>query len=297
MSTKRSLSLLFLAGFIGVLAGCSQEEEKPRSAKETAGLVEANETYRFYFGPPPAVQEGTAFALVGYAPDPDHPGKISPFPLFMYGREGQMEAVAEQVMRLGFDWDPTLSGRGPFPSGTFLVGLHRDQDDLLRVELSSEAWDLSTPHEKELMAAILGHSLVQFPGIRRVIVAAGGHLLPGQTDRGFYPDPEAVVGPGAPRLLAVVGVWERGQENPGEVAVYFDRPLELKNFRLLHDDGKEVAGDYYRSIFDMAVVVHPQRPELFQVGLPIRVAWEGVDLSGRSWGGDKVLNLRRLEHQ
>jgi len=290
-------SFFVLIVFLTSITACNREEEGTSSPSDSTAVVHANETYRSYFGEPPAVSEGTAFALVGFAPDPDHPGKISPFPLFMFDRDGQMEAVAEQVMRLGFDWDPSLSGRSPFPAGTFLVGLHRDQDDLVRVELSEEAWALSTPHDKELMIAILGNTLTQFPNVQRVIVAAGGHLLPGQTDRGFFPDPEVVVGPGAPRLLAVVGVWEPGGTNAEEVAVYFDRPLDLKSFRLMHADGKEVAGDYFRSIFNMAVVVHPRNPEIFKPGLAMRVIWEGVDSRGRSWGGDNVVNLQRLEHQ
>jgi hypothetical protein len=129
-----------------------------------------------------------------------------------------------------------------------------------------------------------------------VQVVAGGTLLPQQAERGFYPDPEAVMPPGLPRVLTVAGVWEEAVANPEEVSVFFDRPVGVEEVRV-SVDGRRLEGDYFTSVFDMAVVIRPQQPEKLREGLPVAVAWRVVDRLGRKGEGEKTFPLARVEHQ
>jgi hypothetical protein len=288
----RFLFLLMLAILLAASGGCERKQEAPA---QEASNVEATQAYRTFFGEPPTVAEGNCYALVGYYPLAAAPGKISPFPLFMFNREEQLQVVTEQLLRWGEGWDMGGVSVNPFPPGTELLSLTRS-GDLVRVELSEPALTESDPAGQKLILAVLGHTLAQFEGVDRVQVVAGGTLLPQQAERGFYPDPEAVMPPGEPRALAVAGVWEEAAANPEEVSVFFDRPVRVEEVRV-SVDGRRLEGDYFTSVFDMAVVIRPKEPALLQEGLPVTVAWRVVDRLGRKGEGEQTFALARVEHQ
>jgi hypothetical protein len=288
---KRTALVLSLAILLTMGIGCEQKKETPSKA---AGSVEATQAYRSFFGEPPTVAEGDCFALVGYYPLAAAPGKITPFPLFMFDREEQLQVVTEQLLRWGEDWDMGGAAVDPFPPGTELLSLTRN-GDLVRVELSESVLSGSDPAGQRLILAVLGHTLVQFEGIARVQVVAGGILLPQQAERGFYPDPEAVVPPGEPRALTVAGVWDDAAANPEEVSVFFDRPVRVEEVRV-SVDGRRLEGEYFTSVFDMAVVIRPKEPASLREGLPVTVAWRIEDRLGRKGEGEKNFALGRIGH-
>jgi hypothetical protein len=94
----------------------------------------------------------------------------------------------------------------------------------------------------------------------------------------------------------MAGAWEKGQDEPEEVLVEFDRPVKVNSFELYHLDGQKVEGEYFKSIFQMAVVVHPKLPELFQEGTSLRAEWNVVDELGRANSGVDTMPLKKLIH-
>jgi hypothetical protein len=98
-------------------------------------------------------------------------------------------------------------------------------------------------------------------------------------------------------LLALTGTWEKDEGVPVEVSVLFDRPVEVQNIRLLDEQGREMAGDYFRAMFDMAVVVHPSQPESIREGDPFTIIWQVTDGMKRSAAGEDVLPLKKIVQQ
>jgi hypothetical protein len=291
LDTRRLLALLSLALLLAATAGCQRKEE----TKETAGKVQASEAYINYFGTPPTVAEGTCFALVGYYPVVGKTEKLSPFPLFLFNRTNQMEIVTEQLLRWGEGWDMGGMLSNPFPPDTQLLSL-RLEEDLARVELSRQVLEETDADRQKTIIDVIGHTLAQFEGVQRVMVVAEGELLPHQAERAFMPDPAVLVGPGPPRVLAVAGTWEEGQKGPEEVSVFFDRPVTIKEVRLSDEGGRPLQGEYFQSVFDMAVVLHPADPSAIVEGMPLAVAWQVADRKGRKGKGKKTFSLKRLEH-
>jgi len=293
----RLLATLFLTLLAtALLSGCPGEdkEKAPPSRAESQGSVRATQSYIDYFGEAPTTKQGTCYAQVGFYPLAAEPGKLRPFPLFLMNREERLELVTDHLLHWGEGWDMGGVLLNPFPPGTQLISLTRE-GDLARVELSPEIVVADDLQRQEVIN-VIALTLTQFEGVSRVMVIAGGELLPGQADRGFIPDPSVVAGPGEPLVLAVAGTWEKGQEDPAEVSIFFDRPISVERIDLTDQGGKPLEGDYYRSVFDMAVVLHPANPAAISDGMPLKVAWKVTDRKGRKGEGEKTFPLKRLEH-
>lgn len=80
------------------------------------------------------------------------------------------------------------------------------------------------------------------------------------------------------------------------INVFFDRPVEVRELKLLSKDGQLFSGDLYHSVFDMAAVLKPKEPAQFKERMPIRVAWEVVDKLGLQAEEDNVWLLEVKEH-
>ncbi|MFZ2949173.1 MAG: hypothetical protein WA003_06780 [Desulfuromonadaceae bacterium] len=78
---------------------------------------------------------------------------------------------------------------------------------------------------------------------------------------------------------------------------FFDRPVEVKELKLLSRDGRQFAGDLYHSVFDMAVVLKPKDPSHFKERMPIKVRWKVIDKLGRQAEGDSVWLLEVKQHE
>ena len=101
---------------------------------------------------------------------------------------------------------------------------------------------------------------------------------------------------------ALHGFWklprlkDKGAKMIEGVHVYFDRPVDVKDFSLADQNGKPFAGEIFHSVFDMAAVLKPKDPSLFTAGMPIKVRWKVADKKGRSAEGEKILPLEIKEH-
>ncbi len=268
------------------VVACTREE---KAAEPLPGKVSATAAYEKYFGPPPAVLEGEAFAVTGFLPVADTPGKVRPIPLFMITKGRRPDLLISHLLALPeFSLPPGLVN--PFPPGTRLES-YSVQGDTAELTLS---FPNNAANDMQGIVAAISHSLAQFPEIRRVRVKAGGALLAGIPSEGVFPDPRDILAPEAPRPIAVVCSWEEGR--PREVSVFFDRPVTVQNIRLATGDGRSLAGDFYRSVFDMAVVIHPADPRQIAEGMPIIVDWQATDPLGRSGAGRDTFPLRHLDH-
>ena len=89
---------------------------------------------------------------------------------------------------------------------------------------------------------------------------------------------------------------DKGSKEIEDVNAFFDRPVDVKELKLLSKDGKQLAGDLFHSVFDMAGVLKPKDPAQFTVQMPIRVRWRVTDKLGRQAEGDNVWLLEVKEH-
>ena len=271
--------------------GCRKEQAPP--AAVTEGKVTATEAYLTHFGPPPTVQEGIAFAMVGYLPKADNPAQLVPLPLYLFSESNRMQLLIERLITVDSEATERIGASNPFPPGLILNTLIRD-GELLNVDLIGGPELIEDPMRMQAIQAVLGHSLLQFPGVERVRLSVNGVFPQGVPAEGVVPDPAVVTSAGEPKLIGVVGLWEPGTNHLQEVSVLFDRPLNVNLLALSEQDGTPVEGEQFRSVFDMAVVVLPNTPQRLSEELPLTVKFEVVDKLGRSAQGEKTLPLVRL---
>jgi len=282
------LRLIFFV-FIFLLVGCEQQE-----AKVAVGKVYPSSLYLQYFGEPPTVQQGYAYAHVGYLPLADRSGKVLPIPLFMYNENQQLDRILSQL----FSDKLMVSERSklllPATQGVSLVQLDQ-AGDTLTVSLSPSAAG-SAIDWAGIERAIV-ETATQFENVDRVRILYDNLPSKLQPVEGYRHRPEMIAEVPAPTLLDVVGFWAAGGKGPEEILVNFDRPVTISGFRLLNTAGEPVAGNYFTSLFDMAVVVQPSQPELFAEGVTLSVAWDVEDRLGRRSSQQlDSLPLIRREH-
>lgn len=274
-----TLSLLLLT------LSCNRQE--PAAPPPEVGTVTATAAYESVFGPAPTVAEGTCFAMLGYLPLATDSSQVRPFPLFAFRRQGQLRLVIEKL--LGFDRGiaARVGLKVPFPAGTKLRLLKQDRD-LVTVDLqlpSDASGDLPG------MLRSLAHSAEQFPGGNRLRLFLNGQPAPGLAGTGYRPDPDDVVSPGKPRLLAVrLGVDEEGTGQP-ELRLLFDRPVAVDHVSVQESRGQIVSGPKFLGVFDMAVVIHPPAAAGLAVGQTLEVDWAVEDRLGRSGSGRQQLAI------
>lgn len=282
------LALLLAAALLA--GGCRRHEEKPATAK---GGINASDAYRRYFGPPPRVEKGALFAMVGYLPLASDPAKVTPLPLFLFSKRGRLLQVVRRLLTV----DPSAAERigvlNPFPRGTQLRSM-KQQGDTMVIDLAiPPAWQ-PVPGQMQQMQVSLGFTLLQFPGVRRILLRQNGAPLPGLPASAYLPDPKAVSPPGPPVLLGVVGSWEKGSKGPEQVSVFFDRPVTVEKLHLTNLAGEPVQGEKFRSIFDMALVIRPKKPATLHEGMRLEVDWQVRDRQGRSARGQSEVRLLRM---
>jgi len=251
--------------------------------------AEATGAYRAAFGPPPKVEAGRCTAAVAFLPGAGasgSPQRLGPLPLFSV----DPDKVTSQAARVVVEGYPTpvryFEPPRAFPAGSKLLGVEvRDRTAAVRVSVPSTA---STDPRA---AQALAHTLTQFKGIDAVSLTVAG----GATSGPVHPDPSLREPPPPPRLLDVVSSVHPGEE-PEEIDVLFDRPLEVKSFSLRLADGTGVPGRTYTSMFDMAVVFRPEDPKVLREGLALALRWTVGDRTGRTAEGEKDVELRIYRH-
>lgn len=283
---SRLVLLSLLVTLFATLIACKKKEEPP-PAKQ--GRVSATETYEKYFGPAPTADKGTCYAFVIYFPSAREPGKVVPFPFFTFD-EGSIKKVAVERLLGGMDIGSYQGEFIPFPSGIRLIAINDDQGTVT-VNFSKE---LDSSNEAAAARA-LALTLRQFKGVTDIRLHVEGKESPLSTLVNEAND-SAVQQPSPPRLLSVTAMKDKGARDIEDVNAFFDRPVEVKELKLLSKDGQQFAGDLYHSVFDMAAVLKPKDPSQFKERMPIKVHWKVVDKLGRQAEGDNVWFLEVKEH-
>lgn len=281
--------ILFL--LVAVLAACNATEPQ-RDKAEKPGSVKATKAFVKEFGPAPAVEKGTAHAFVIYFPSAKQPGKVIPFPFFSFD-EASLKKVALAKLIGGLGDLKTYQGEiaQPFPAGTRLLDLQQSGGSVITVFSKELAGARS---DQGLVNAVV-LTLKQFEGVGQVALKVEG--APASTDKQAQKADESAVLPLAPpRLLSVTGMKEKGAATVEEVDAFFDRPVQIKELRLLDADGKPFEGEIFHSVFDMAGVLKPKNPAKFSAGLPVQVRWNVTDKMGRNSSGQTEMMLEVREH-
>ncbi len=274
---------------VTLLAGCQQAEPE---AVNTA-VVEANAAYRQHFGPPPEVRSGRAFARVGYLPLKSEPQQVAALPLFLYSEQEQIQLVLDRVVSGAMSRSGDARYLTPF-AGKVAISKVQRQGSTLQVALQRLVKEpLSEP---QALARALTATSCQFDDVKQVQLLVAGEPFPGQPEAGFACQAQLIAPVAKPELVLVAGVWEADSSAPEELMISFDRPVSINSFRVLDERGEQVGGNYFSSMFNMAVVIHPQRPEDFTPGTLLNVVWDVTDQLGRSNSGFSKLALQRFEH-
>ena len=287
---KAFSSLIIIFFVLGIsLVGCQQEEV----AVENTGVVTATEAYLKFYGVPPQGKAGRAYAAVGYLPTKHNPDKIGPLPIFLFTEEDQMERVLTKLVSGDLITSDKQIYDNPFPEDIEIF-LKPIQEGTLDLDLvTAQQWEDKILHAG---AVSLMETALQFSEVDFVKVTLNGGLLSWIPDAGYQQSFNAVIDVPPPRLILMAGAWEKGQDEAEEILVEFDRPVKVNSFELYHLDGQKVEGEYFKSIFQMAVVVHPKSPELFQEGTSLRAEWNVVDELGRENSGVDTMPLKKLIH-
>ena len=256
---------------------------------EKPGKVTATQAYLEHFGHAPGVPKGDAFAFVLYFPLAETPGKVLPLPFFTFDRQTMRKVALERLIS-GNNVGP-YKGKFelPFP-GLRLLSLE-EKGETVTATFSKE---LPTAEEKTPgvgFAVAAAMTLYQFDGVRKVVIKSedGRTYAPGN-------DPRSVSDLPPPQLLNVVAMKEKGEKDVHEVDVFFDRPIDFQVINIGDAGGGLFKGDVYASAFDMAAVLKPKDPSLFQQGKRVKVSWKVTDKKGRISEGTQELEIEVKEH-
>ena len=265
-----------------------------RASASDGGTVKASTAYVENFGRPPTAEKGLCFARVGYFPLRSNPEKVRPVPLFLFRDSDQLQLLLDRMV----SGQLPLPGEGdlfdPFPAGT-RIEVQEQKGATVTLNLTFSGKPPVSSDLQGIVAAVT-ETATQFLAIKRVVILHNGHLLAGSPVEGFAHNPARVMPVGAPALLMVVGSWEKGGERPEEIVANFDRPVKIESFRLEDDNGQRLKGDYFQSVFNMSVVLHPADPSAFREGMSLRAAWDVTDNLGRRGEGEARFQLQRQDY-
>ena len=280
ISVSRISAVIVLLFF---LTACQQETTPP-----TAGVVEANQAYLNAFGEPPKVRTGKAYARVGYFPLKENPATVGAVPLYIYEPVNQLPKILRQLVGDVLVLPQNSPMFKPFPPGTTIQLVSNEGNSLV---LSLETGGGVTVDAASMTIA-LAETALQYENVSEVVV-----LINGQRHGPFAHVPQRIAAPAPPDLVMVAGIWDEGEEDPEEIVINFDRPVTVDSFSLTHQGGEKVAGDYFTSVFQMAVVVHPGKPQSIYEGMELKVEWRVTDALGRVGSGQRGVTLERFDHK
>lgn len=285
---KKTISIIISIALVGFLIYTITFHKKEMPVEKT-GKVSATPVYEKYFGAPPSVDKGTAYAFVIYFPSSKAPGKVVPFPFFTFD-EGSLKKVAIERLLGGMDTGSYQGEFIPFPSGSRLIAINDDQG-MVTVNFSKEL----APSAEAATACAIALTLRQFKGVKDIRIQVEGKERP--LSASVINDADSFVQqPSPPRLLSVTAMRDKGARNIEDVNAFFDRPVDVKELKLFSKDGQPFAGELYHSVFDMAAVLKPKDPSQFKERMPIKVLWKVVDKLGRPAEGENVWLLEVKEH-
>ncbi|HKL48560.1 MAG TPA: GerMN domain-containing protein [Desulfuromonadales bacterium] len=281
----------FLIVLVMAISACEKNEQTRQSP---VGTVKASPAYIENFGQPPAPDEGSCYARVGFFPLRDDPEKVRAVPFFLFRHSGQLQQLLERIVGAEMSLPGDSGLFNPFPEGTS-VNVRNLEGDSVKLEVDFADRQGSDP-ELKAAAAALTETAVQYEGIERVIVLFDGALPPGAPSGGYRHDPARTAPVEAPVLFMIAASWKKGEAHPEEIAANFDRPVDIQSFHLEDAEGREILGDYFQSVFDMSVIIHPENPAAIREGMIMRAEWEVTDKLGRRGLGSGEFQLERYDH-
>lgn len=287
MGKKTRIFLLLTTIALLGLVACRQQEASP----ESRGIVRANAAYRTSFGEAPVPERGLCFARVGFYPLKSGEGRLAPVPLFLFRESGQLALLLGQLAGSGLRFPEASALYNPFPPGSSVELLSEPQG---HVELVLKPADPVSPGQLRIMAAALAETAFQFDEVTQVRVLSESEG--GRRVQDFTRDGGRIQPPGPPELLQLAGSWEAGKKEATEILAGFDRPVKVEFFRLTDAQGLKIPGEYFTSAFEMAVVVHPEKPSRIREGMRLKAQWRLVDRLGRTGEGTGEFELLRHEH-
>jgi germination protein M len=287
--TAALVILICLSAFLG----CSRKEA-PAPAR--TARVSATKAFTTYFGPAPTTDKGICYAFVIYFPRAKELEKVTPFPFFSFD-EASLKKIALQRMLSGMD-EKSYAGEflQLFPKGSRLLSVS-EREGTVSADFSKELREVAdNPSRSRALFNALTLTLLQFSGVTGVrIHCEGRELFPAATR---LPVEAAVVAqPSAPRLLSVIAMKQGASTPVLEVDALFDRPVDIKEFQFLENDGTLLTGEVFHSMFDMAAVLKPKEPGKLAQGTKIRARYRVVDKMGRSAAGESSFALEVKLHQ
>lgn len=291
MDVLLKATLSSAALFLLLLTACSQDSP-PQDIKKT-GIVTATKPYLNHFGEPPQGKAGRAFARVGYLPLIGDPEKVRPFPLFLFSEKDQLRQMLNRLASGELHLPADLGLHNPFPADVEVMTTPLNKADVTVSMMSQSSW---SDMNKKAAGLALAQTVFQFPDVKRVLVMLNGQPLPDMPEKGYQYSPHKIAEVTPPTLVLVAGMWGNGTDHLDELLVEFDRPIKVNDFQLYDETGKKVEGDYYTSLFQMAVVILPKTPDAFEPGMLLRAEWDVVDMLGRSNRGSSSLPVQRFEH-
>lgn len=289
MKSYRSLILAFC--FLSLLA--CQPDEASDPEPQASGVVVATQAYLDHFGEPPQGKAGQAFARVGYLPVRHVPGKVRAFPLFLFSKDGELRQILNRLTggELAF---PQNSGfYNPFPSDLQVTSASPDNSTQTLSLMTQQSW----PEDDMASAGLsLAATVFQFEQASKVVIMLNGQPMPTMPGGGYLRNPETLIEVDPPALVLMAGMWEKGTDKLDELLIEFDRPVKVNSFKLYDGTGKTIKGEYFTSIFNMAVVILPEDSSLYKEGDVLRAEWDVIDDKGRTNSGTSIMALRRYEH-
>lgn len=277
---------------LGSVVGCSPKEE-PAPGK--TGRVSATKSFESHFGPAPTTNQGTCYAFVIYFPSAKELGKVVPFPFFSFD-EPSLKKVALERLIGGMDEKKYAGELLPlFPKGSRLLSL-KEANGTVTADFSKEVRSAAAdPSRGRALFNAISLTAGQFGGVTGVRIQSEGSDLFAAAER--LPAKASVQEPSAPRLLHLVAMKEGAADPVQEVDALFDRPVDIKEFQFLENDGTLLAGEVFHTMFDMAAVLKPRDPGKLADGTKVRVRYKVVDKMGRSAAGEETFTLAVKQHQ
>jgi hypothetical protein len=287
------LNLAVSTVFVGLLSLSACQQDERTTTPQNTGVVKASQAYQDNFGTPPQGKAGQAFAFVGYLPLQKTPEKFRPLPLFVFTEKEQMRQILERLISGELLQHRASDFYNPFPDG-LKVAVTSPEGPTSTLSLSTQQKWL--PRDQTAGGRALAETALQFTKVDKVMVLLNGIPLSPMPEEGYLREPHALVKVEPPDLVMMAGVWEDKAEALSEILIEFDRPIKVNSFKLYDMEGHVVDGDYFTSLFQMAVVIHPKNPDRYQEATVLRAEWDVVDDLGRANRGTDSLALQRLDH-
>lgn len=284
--------LLALAFCCLSLLAC-QPEETPGPAAQMSGVVVATQAYLDNFGEPPQGKAGQAFARVGYLPVLNVPGKVRAFPLFLFNEDDEVRQILNRLTGGELEFPENSRFYNPFPGDLQVMSALSENSTLTMSLMTQQPW----PEDDMASAGLsLAATALQFEQTSRVVIMLNDQPLPQMPEGGYVHNPEALLEVAPPALVLITGTWEKATDTLEELLIEFDRPVKVNSFKLYNSSDQPVEGEYFTSIFQMAVVILPEQASLYKEGDLLRAKWAVIDDKGRANSGTDRMALRRYEH-